>query len=412
MMDYFGEASETDYFENKLLRAIEKIKEFPTLSKILNKFEQATKTNHYENTFLNLAGADTEEYDSILKSFDCLIEEILSERSDNKNLINLIKSFGEKHFQKINELEFYIQLKEKESVKEIKYEGNSQKHDFNFLIDGTEFNVELTSLGKGKIEQRINEAFILAAKEIIKDLPDKTLLKIDIITDKLGEIGESISSEEISQTIVDNFNKIKLFCLVCRNDSVTLEKNIGSKDKTLFECKDYFYYVESKRRISELLKSERGVDYLKNIKVGDIADNPIDHVMIFDWKKRKVEIHAQRLMPSSTEILRKKSLVRQLKELLRGKINKGQLKGKTNPFIALNFEDFAFHNYYLQGDSFGQDSFSELNEIIKEISVETRDEELLGVLFYFKSIKKSAFIKNPNIEIDGDVRNKIEKLRS
>lgn len=413
-MGYFEEASEseTDYFENKLSRAIKKIKEFPTLSKLINNFDQATKNNHYENTFLNLAGADTDKYDSILKKFDCLIEEILSGRIDNNNLINLIKSFSEKHFQKINELEFYIQLKEKEYVTKIKYEGKSQKHDFNFLIDKTEFNIELTSLGKSKIEQRINEAFTLAAKEIIKGLPGNILLKIDIITDKLGDIGEVVSSEQISKIIIGYFNKIKTFCLVCKNDSLILEKNIGLKDKTLFECKDYFYYEESKKRINELLKSERGVDYLKSIKVSDITENPIDHVMIFDWKNRKVEIHAQRLMPSSTEILRKKSLVRQLKELMKYKLKKGQLNGQINPFIAFNFEDFAFHNYYLPDDSFGQDSFNELNEIVKEVFIEESEKKLLGVLFYFQKLKKSAFIKNPNIKIPNEIINKIDLLRT
>lgn len=410
-MDYFGEASETDYFNNKLSRARIKIKQFPKLYELLGNFDQATKNNHYGNTFLNLAGADTKEYDSILRKFDDLIREILMKRRDN-NLINLINSFGEKHFQKINELEFFIQLKEKEDVTDIGYEEKDQKHDFKFCIDGIEFNVELTSLGKSKIEQRINESFILAAQEIIKGIPNNTLLKIEIITDKLGEIGEGAEPIKIAKRIIDYFNKIKIFCLACRNDSITLERNIGPKEKTLFECKDYFYYEESKKRINELLKSEKGVDYLKSIEVKDIADNPIEHVMIFDWKNRKVEIHAQRLMPSSTEVLRKNSLIRQLKELLGYKINKGQFKGKMNSFIAVHFEDFAFHNYYLPGDAFGQDSFNELDEIIKEVFIKKEEKELLGVLFYFQKLNKSAFIKNPNIIVEKYSINKIEKLRS
>jgi len=408
-MEYFGEASETDYFKEKLCRAQIKIKQFPKLYEILGNFDQATKNNHYENTFLNLAGADTTEYDPILKKFDDLIREILTKRRDN-NLINLIKSFGEKHFQRVNELEFYIQLKEKECVTNIEYEEKSQKQDFKFCIDGVEFNVELTSLGKSKIEQRINEVFILAAQEIIMGLPSNTLLKIEIITDKLGEIGEGVESIKIAKRIIEYFNKIKIFCLACRNDSLTLEKNMGPRDKTLFECKDYSYYEESKKRINELLKSEEGVGYLKSIKIKDIADNPIDHVMIFDWKSRKVEIHAQRLMPSSTEVLRKSSLIRQLRELLGYKINKRQFQGKINSFMSVHFEDFAFHNYYLPEDSFGQDSLNELNEIAKEIFLKNEEKELLGILFYFQKLNKSAFIENPNIKVDGEIRNKIEKL--
>ena len=403
-------AFETDYFENKLSRAIKKIKEFQTLSKILNNFDQATKDNHYENTFLNLAGADTTEYDSILKNLNDLINEILTKKKDN-NLINLIRSFGEKHFQKINELEFYIKLKENKCVTNIGYEEKNQKHDFKFFIDGIEFNVELTSLGKGKIEQKINEAFALSAQAILKDLSNNTLLKIDIITDKLGEIGEGISPSEISKVIIESFNKIKIFCLACRNDSVSLEKNVGSPDKTLWECKNYFYYEESKRRIDELLKSEEGINYLKTIKVKDLIENPIEDIMVFDKEKRRVEIHARKLMPSSTEILRKASLVRQLKQNIRDKIGKGQLKNKINPLIAFHFEDFAFHNYYLSNDSWGQDSLEELKNILKDIFEKINEKELIGILFYFQKINKSAFIENPNIELDEDVRNKIEKLR-
>ncbi len=413
MMDYFGQASETDYFDNKLSKAIKKIKEFSTLNKILKNFDLATKENHYENKLLNLAGAPNNEYDPYLQRIENLLSTLLKKGiSDKRNLFFRLRYFGEQHFQKFYEIEFYLGLLDNNHISEdIKYEGKKQKHDFKFDIDGVEFNVELTSLGKGKIEQKINGAFTIAAQEILKNLPDNTWLKVGIISDKLGEIGKGVYPSDISKVIVESFNLIKPFCLVCRNDSLTLEKNVGPANKTLFECKDYFYYKESKKIITELLKSDEGVNYLKSTKIKDIKENPIDSFSVFDGKNRKVEISAGKIMDSSTEVLRKKSLIRQVKDRIRVKIKEGQLKGQINPFIAFHFEDFAFHNYYLPDDSFGQYNLNELSEIVKEVFTETSERELLGVLFYFQKLNKSAFIQNPNIEIDSKIIDKIDLLK-
>src|SRR3989344_2535850 len=174
----------------------------------------------------------------------------------------------------------------------------------------------------------------------------------------------------------------------------------------------YDYYDEFGQRLKKLLDSDGGVTYLKNKMVGEIVDCSITHFLIFPAKFGNVGLNSQSIWPSTAESLRKESLIRQLKTRIKEKINGGQLDGKTNPIIAVRFEDFIFMHYSSEDDIWWEENFNELENIVESVFREANNNEILGVLLYENTIKKSRFVKNPNITIKKEILKKINLLKS
>lgn len=415
---------DSPYFKEKLDKARDKLKEFPTISSIVDNFNLANRENHTKNLFLNLlnasvsdaflGGKPNEKYNETLKVIESTLRELLEKLSRNKknNLIIRLKSFGNNHREIINEIEFLIELKQNSNVSNIEYENeNLGNHDFNINILEEEFNIEQTCLGKGKIQQIVEKAFNLASKEIIERIPKKILLKIDVDTDKILKEKDN-SVEEIKKILMKDYDNLERILLVDLNGSCRVDNNIGSHDKSLYEIKDlYEYYDEFGQRLKKLLESDEGIGYLKTKKVGEIVNSSITHFIIGPAKFGSVSIHSQCIWPSRAESLRKESLARQLSRRIKEKINDRQLKGKINPFIAVRFEDFIFMNYSSESDIWWEENFNELEDIVESVFKETGNKEILGVLLYENTIKKSRFVKNSNIEIGKDTLTKIDLLR-
>ena len=415
---------DSPYFEDKLNKARSKLKEFPTIASIIDNFNLANRENHTENLFINLLSASVsdafldgkpnERYNDILRAIEEVLKELLLKlpRDKKKNLVVRLKSFGDKHRETINEIEFLVELKQNANVSDIEYENESLgNHDFNIKIDYEEFNIEQTCLGKSKIQQIVEEAFSLASKEIIERIPKKILLKIDVDTNKVLKEGEN-SVEEVKSIVIKDYNNLENLILIDLNGSCRVNNNIGDHNKSLYDIRDlYDYYDEFGQRLKRLLDDEDGLNYLKNKKVGEIVDCSITHFMIFPAKFGNVGINSQSIWPSKAESLRKESLINQLKRRIKEKINGSQLEEKTNPFIAVRFEDFIFMHYSSEDDIWWEENFNELKDIVESVFRETNNDEILGVLLYENTIKKSRFVKNPNIEVEENILNKINLLK-
>lgn len=415
---------DSPYFEDKLTKARNKLKEFPTISSIVDNFSLANRENHTENALLNLLNAavsdaflgnqPNEKCNETLKMIESTLKELLNTLSRDKrnNLIARLKSFGYNHRETVNEIEFLIELKQNPDVSNIHYENEKLgNHDFNFNIRDKEFNIEQTCLGRGEIQQMIETAFSLASKEIIERIPKKIFLKIDVETDKILKDNNN-NVEEIKNILIKDYDNIEGILLIDLNGSCRVENNIGDSNKFLYDVRDlYEYYDEFGQRLKKLLDSSEGVSYLKNKKVGEITKSSITHFIVGPGKFGSVSIHSQCLWPSRAESLRKESLVNQLKRRIKEKINGGQLVGKNNPIIAVRFEDFIFMNYSSENDIWWEENFNELKNIVEVIFRKANNTEILGVLLYENTIKKSRFIKNPNISIEEGILEKINLLK-
>ncbi len=415
---------ESTYFEDKLNKARNKLKEFPTISSVVDNFNLANRENHTENVFLNLLSASVSDafldgkpndrYNELLKVIESTLKELISKLSRDKknNLIVRLKSFGDNHRETINEIEFLIELKQNSHTSNVEYENESLgNHDFSLKIDEEEFNIEQTCLGKNKIQQIVEEAFGLASKEIIGRIPKKILLKIDVDTNRVLKERDN-SVEEVKSVLMNDYDNLEKIMLIDLNSSCRVDNNIGDHNKSLYEIKDlYEYYEEFGQRLKKLLDNSSGVEYLKTKRVGEIVSCSITHFMIFPAKFGSVGINSQSIWPSKAESLRKESLVKQLKRRIKEKINGGQLERKKNPLIAVRFEDFIFMNYSSENDIWWEENFNELKNVVEEMFRETNNLEILGVLLYENTIKKSKFVKNPNLEIGEDILNKIGLLK-
>lgn len=416
----FIENKDFNYSKDIIDNARKKIKEYPILASILDNFNSANQENYKDNYLLMLASRAI--YDPLLNGPDKLREEKLKEfegalaeimpklhKGPQNKLISRLKGFDENNFRTIIELEFYIQLTQHKFVKDVTYEDTtSGEHDFMFKLDNTEFNLELTSIGKGRIQEILEEAFKKTAKELLKLIPDKHILKLNVETDKILKEEGKNNSEEIENILIENYKLIEPIIPIIKNQYCHIEKRMSSLDKTLYEVKDLFrFYSEFGERLIALLDSSSGINFLKNIKISEICKVPYDSFALCDGRTKLVEIHSRCLWPSKAEELRKDSLLRQLKNRIKEKIDKKQLKGKTNPLISIYFEDVLFYSYTTDEEPFGELNFKELKELIENVFIKENESEILGVILYERKISKSRFIKNPNAKIDKEILSKI-----
>ncbi|MBU4308789.1 MAG: hypothetical protein KJ566_03265 [Nanoarchaeota archaeon] len=170
------------------------------------------------------------------------------------------------------------------------------------------------------------------------------------------------------------------------------------------------YYGEFGEGVLSLSKTKEGLNFLQNTKIKEIINSCFAYFWFMDSKSKKVTIHSQCLWPSNSESSRKESLIKQIKRRINQKIKDGQLRGRKNGIIAFNFEDFIFMNYWDKSNICYQQNLDELTDIIQGCFKDKSEEEILGVLIYYDSLKKSAFIQNPLINIDREIISKIESL--
>ena len=420
----FRENEQFNYSKETIAKGREKIKEFSTLNFILDNFNKADKQNYNKNHFLMLArdavsnpfigGQPDNNAEAKLKRYEILLNFLIPRLSkDSKEkLISRLKDFGENHFKTILELELLLELIVNKSVSDVHYENPKKgNHDFCVGMGNAELNIELTSLGEGTIQKILETAFDMASNEIIEHIQEGTLLKLDINTDLILNQDGKNEPANIKTVLVQDFLKIKPIVNVIRNDHCILEKNLGDQEKSLYDFKDLFkYYNQFGQRLSKLLETPEGIEFLKKTKNKDIRGIPLSSFIIRDAKTKLVEIHSHSFWPSKAESLRKESILRQFRNRITEKINDGQLKGKINSFIAINFFDVIFHDYSSNTDIFGQENFDELRSVVEEIFNQKEENEIFGVLLYEGTLKKSKFVRNPRIDIPQEILSKINLL--
>lgn len=418
------ESEQFNYSKETIDKAKEKIKEFPTLNSILNNFSKANKENYKKNHFLILArdalsnpfigNQPDMDAEAELKRYESLLNFLIPRlnKDSKKKLISRLKDFGENHSKTVLELELLSELITKESVFNVHYENPEKgNHDFCVEMGDTELNIELTSLGEGSIEKILKTAFSMAANEIIEQIPEDTVLRLEVDTSSILNQEGKNEPIKIKNILVQSFLKIWPIINVIRNNYCIIEKNLGDPEEYLYDFKDsYKYYNEFGDRLSKLLETPEGLEFLKKTKNKDISRIPISNFFIGDAKTKLVEIFPYSFWPSKAGSLRKDSILRQFRNRITEKIQDGQLKGKVNPIIAMNFYDWIFHDYSSNTDIFGQENLNELKDIIEEIFNQEEENEILGILLYEKTLKKSKFIKNPRISISKETILKINSL--
>lgn len=418
------ETESFNYSKDCIDNARNKIKQYPTLDKILDNFKDANNENYNKNYFLLLAksavsnpfinGNPDTRAEAKLEQYENLINSLRIDRELRSKLFSRMKGFGENHFKIVLELELLLELQNNKLVKNIEYENpDIGTHDFQIILDNTEFNLELTALGEGAIQEILQEAFDLATNEIIHRIPKNTLLRLTVDTSSVLDVNGNNDSNVIHNIVKEKFIEIEPLITIIRNDFCIIERNLGGGENSLYELKDFYkHYGKFGERLLKLLETEDGISFLKSTKMKEIKETPFSSFIIGDAKTKLVEIHSESHWTSKAESLRKQSLLRQFRNGIIEKIKKGQLKGKSNPIIVFNFNDVIFHEYTSDNDIFGQELFDELKGILESIFKQEQEKEILGILLYEETLKKSKFVKNPNIDISDNMLSKIELLKN
>ncbi len=398
------------------------IKEFPLLEKAVNGFKNVDDSNYNQNQLITLAKdahhspflrapdifakAKLAKYEYLLKHF---LEPLKGEAK--KKILARLAEFGENHHKLMLELDFLLELLEKNTLKSISYEDPKKgTHDFNLDVDGTELNMEFTSLGMGYIQKLVDSAFDKAAAEIVKHVPEKLQLKLYVDTLPLLK-EENNEVEKIKNAVVNNFLQIMPIIFVKKNDVCLIQKNIGPPEKSLYDIQQNYHYLKDfGERLTKLLETAEGIAYLRGTKNEVFADNPITAFSFGDARAGTIEIDSEMNSWSGAESKRKLSVLGQLERRITCKIVEEQLKGKKNPLLVINFQDFGYHDYADKTDIFGQKNYEEIKIKMHEVFAKTEEKEILGILFIDGTISKSIFMPNPAIPTPADVLTAIHKL--
>ncbi len=401
------EEGRKSYFIGKKKRAICNLANFPSLTRFCLGFDFLDETNHEKNAFFNFAS--WEGSGEILESLEMHIVPVINGFTKVKkmNTLSKLKAVNNQSHQLFNEWKFYLDLSKNDNVTSIEYENSKNgNHDFRIWIGETIFDIELTSLGETPLQKKIQDGFEMASRYILERIPERIYLQIDLDLNKVP-LSKDVSSEEIRDFIISSYNELEPIILV-NQDGLCRIESFGGLEGALWSHRDMFvYYNEFGQRLSALSETNEGQEFLKNTVCENLAKNPFESCIISPGRYSLIEIHSVCVHPSIAESLRKESLINQLRRNVLQKITKGQLKGKINPIIALNFEDFAFMHYWDSSDYFFNEGFEELRRVIQNVFKENGDTKILGVLLFEGKLSMSRFVGNPNIGISEDVPDKI-----
>ena len=419
------ETEQFPYFKKFVQNAKRKIKEFPSLHRIVGDFSGVNKENYQKNFILLLAAHAVPDpffkrkpdlqSEKELNELEMLLKEIiLTLGKDAKSKVkSRLKGFNENPMQIIHELRLYRELRQNDHVLDLDYENSEiGNHDFYFKLDGKEFNLELTGLGKGEIEKILERAFKEGAEEILEEIPQYTRLKFYIKTDMLLDEKGDNDSERIKKEILKHYSSIKPIIHIKRGID-NIEEIPDKPNKSLFDARETLkLFPHNYERILKLFKTDEAIKFLKKTKVSDINQNCISSFIISDAITELVEIDQECVGPATkAEGLRKQSMLRQLKKRIKCKIKEGQLKGKKNPIIAVNFQNVSMHNYSSDQEPFGYKHLKELKDIALDVLIKEKETEILGILFMENSINNSKFLQNLLIDYSDSLK-KIGLLRN
>ncbi len=393
-MIYTGHAIEGDKkqgVEKMILAARSKIKTYPTLNGIVNNFNDPGYEVCPPNYILSLASdavsspwlfgkpdINAEEKISKFEKLFCTILPTLP-KEKRKKIEARLRGYDENHWMQIREIEFYLDMQKNNKISGIAYEdpkfGN---HDFHINVEDTEFNIEHTSLGANLIQQIVESGLSLAANKIIPLLPEKKMIKLDVKTAMLLKEEGNNNATDICNKIVDDYKNISPIVSEMENTSCSFG-DIGDSAQTLIQLKDIFQYYDSGPVMTKLLETEAGLTFLTETSQKEIQENSIEVIYAFNRDRRELHIHSVCCWPSKSESLRKESLLRQFKARVCAKITDGQLRGKTNAVIAMQFQDVLFMEYTRKKE-FGEEHLIELTHGVEEAFNTTRENDILAVI--------------------------------
>ncbi|MFH1224185.1 MAG: hypothetical protein V1676_00090 [Candidatus Diapherotrites archaeon] len=408
-----------DYEKEHLANGKQQIKEFPILRKYVDDFSMFSEREYGSNVFLNIAASAYREGNrSLSYNLLCEAEKVLTKfeiasrnKQTKENLRGRMKQFDNTEtLSALSELTFQSNLLKSPIIRDVAYESSKGiKNDFEFSIESIKFNIELTGLGEGKPNKELKAGLQTIAKELLERIPKNAGLNLTVRTDLLRDSSKEMDRKHIMPLLQRDTAALWPIALI-EYGGFHVEK-FNDPKKNLFDYNEVFkYYSEFGARLSKLSASPEGLTFLKNTSAKKIDDNCIVSVAYFPAKHRIVEIQDEFVFPSITQTIIMEYLLGRLAELIKGKIEYGQLKGKHNPIICVHFNHTLFKGYTDNSLFNIRDYLGVLREMVHEVFKKTNEQSILGVLFWEHEFSKSIFFANPHARIKKPVLGKIRKV--
>jgi len=424
---YAMEQQGTDFRFEYLQNGIDILRRFPTLSSILGTFPNFTLQNYTENPFLNIAskakyeyfsGRADEEALSIIQNLEQVLETLFLRHVDPEErgrISSDMDSFEVGQSQrKFSEFKVLMELMSNNNIDNVLYEiipGSS--HDYRLWIDGTELNIEFTVLGESGPNRAIREAFTRVAADLLPHLGEDKKLQFQIMVDRIRDERGRLDTTYIHTTIYESVMRFLPIILIEEGVWV-IESSMSQVEGNLLDTieiiRDYGIWGN---RLEKLLESTEGRRILHELRAEEFHQYPVTYFNYRSGNFKLVSIQSKSSYPSDAAFTREREILMQLERRIKHKLRQRQLRGQSNPLLAIQFRDTLYEGYSSQDELFpSPGSFSTLKDVVRRAFTEYDWTNVIGVILFENEFSRSRFIQNPYFSIEDNIREKINVLIS
>jgi len=407
--NWLGDQSYDEYYRRRLAEANNQLSNYPALANLFGSLSYPSDEHLQENPLVfRLAKIDRgeggEEYIQMIdRTLDHLTSKLSSD--DTSDLKQELRSEDRRvASSRLLELQsHHFFAKQGLSVTPEPDLSTGGQTDLRVNDDHPVY-IEVTRLGTADIEISIEELFESVAKELIDEIPDDTLLHVNVDTSRLAwdpNQQEALQRSESKKRVLDQFHAANLGLLLEYHDAVSLRdiQDLGH-DWTIQDLIDdgMLHIINQYTNLGEKIKQHEG-----NPKFGPVRNTSIDdfHGPIISAFTRPcngklVEVHSENVYPSQAATEQKRVFLNRVETNVESKIQRNQREPGEPNLLFISATNWLARGY--SHDEARPISDAE-RQVIKQ-SVETvldreQPANLVGVGLTEDDPAKHIFINNP-----------------
>ncbi len=266
--------------------------------------------------------------------------------------------------------------------------------------------MELTSLGTGLFEEKLESVFITVADRILQELEEARSVKIEVDAVRFPLDSEDrLDTNASVEKFVRSIERLRLVELFNSPDALlTVEideiASLPYKDKTILEH-DQNELIPGQTMlqaaapfVADLMIRESFKKWSANITPSLVADCPVVYFTASDAKWPLVMISTQLMSPSEAARREWNAFLRHLKRMLKQKIEHGQLQANAPNIIVVKASNWLSYGFEDSEDTFRE--FPQIETSLLEVMNLTKNPHLTQVRIYERDYSKARIIPNPH----------------
>jgi hypothetical protein len=388
------------------------IQKFPQLQSLVDSFSTIQINDKIKNIFLNFCIDKREElveFEEFLSSFGVL-------SWPKKNLerfrSRVLADNWEESMSALAEgviTRYYSTRLGIEKVEPSPLVETGKLSDLRLKLGEREIFLEITSVGTGLFEQKIEAAFDETCKTLIPMLEGNRFIDIVVDTTKLPANPQGHVDVEGTVALLNKY-VVRLGLVTLFNSSISpltidLEKIAHLPEKTIYELSTESMIPNSDLnwlrflypRLWQQLSHSEIAQWARTIKPSVAEGCPIVFFGASDLDLAGVQIQDRKLHPSFSSELERESFLAHIGRVLEDKIAGGQLQPGSPNIIVIRAHNWLSHGYEDSRDLVALD-FNAIRSAVKKTLDKVENRHIACVSLYESDYGKSRIITNEHAD--------------